>query len=141
MTLKELSKFGVNFGDNDFHYTFENLLPAIVKGMYENAMYYEKVDYLKTTDITKEYLAELLNKTATGFYYAVQNPLVYNKDRGFPVPYAYLSNIRPDQIYINEDLTVYIDKQGGDCNGELFCIEIYPNPNKDYGVGTNFFAL
>lgn len=140
MTLSDLKKFGIMFGDNDFHWTFENLLPALVIGMYENATYYKENSWLERTDITKEYIAELINKTATGFYYAFQNPMVYNKDDGYPVPYDYLSNITADQIYFNEELTDYINETGSDCNGELFCVEIYPT-SKEYNIRTNFFSI
>ena len=139
MNLTELRKFGIKFGDNDFYNTFSKLLPAIVEGMYDNIH-----KSLEKKEITKEFLAELINKTATGFYYAYQNPLIYsNGSNGkvFPVPYNYISNITPDIIFINEELDTFIESCEGWNNSELFCVSIIPDSSKDYGINPYFFAI
>lgn len=128
--FKDFEKFGVKFGDNDFFNTFSRLLPAICEGIIENNHFFKEHWKDSPNGITKEYLAEVINNTSTGFYYAYQNPLLYNikhetNGKGkWENPKKYLQ-ITPDQIYINEEVDNYIEETYGWDNSEFFYVEIY----------------
>ena len=98
---------GIRFGDNDFYNLFDGWFALFHK---RGVGYYQ--------DLNKKKIANLFNKSASGVYWLYQNGLEYNLEHD---PSNYLK-IKSHQIYIDDEVTRYINDEKEFKNGEFFVL-------------------
>lgn len=117
----KIKQIGIDFKDNDYYNTFRVLLPLLVQ---------ECEDYNNLLD--KKYICSILKEASYGCYILGQNKLKYNSHNAA----LYLKeNIKEDKIFINEELTEYINSTFH--NSEIFCVTI---PQNEYETA-HFWAV
>lgn len=99
---------GIRFSDNDFWATVEGFLKNLLEVGLESY-----------SDLSKEGIVNLFNKSAMGIYYLVQNRGDYESS---PDLENYLK-IETKNVYLNEEVKKYIENCNGWDNREFFVLD------------------
>lgn len=107
----------IEFGDNDFYYTFTHLLRSISDEPGKYSLWWDN----------KEKSLDIINDVAYSFYLLAQNPYEYNnhtKDNTTYVEHmkSYLKT-PIDRFYFGEEEVDPFLEQNDWCNGEVFVLD------------------
>lgn len=104
-----MKKMGIKFGDNDFYYTFQNVMLNIL-GSYT-------LNPRDTSNLNKKQIVKIINGLSEGCYWLHQNRFRY--ELGWDAK-AYL-HIKEDKVLIDEEVDEYL-KDDKRHNGDFYYI-------------------
>lgn len=117
-----IKKLGVNFGDNDFYYTFENTLKTVMLWRLSNKL---------LENCSKDKLTHLINSQLYPSYLMGQNSFEYNglekgiKSNEFKDQYKSIKEylcINKNQVFVNKEVDDFLSSDNF-FNGEFFFID------------------
>lgn len=106
-------KIGINFGDNDFQITFENVMNALLFAFNEKDKMFR----------TKTNLVKIVNSLSIGMYLLHQNKFEYScSSKEIDHIEKYL-NISTSDIFLNDQVDDYLKKNDNWCNSEFIFMD------------------